>query len=134
MLNKAQIIGYLGKDPEIKYLPSGDMVASFTVATNERYKDKTGQLIDKTEWHNVTAFSYLAEIIKKYLKKGSLIYVEGKINTKKWQDSNGNDRYSTGIIAKVMKILPKNDGLKLDGNHKAQENGDKSNVFDDIPF
>lgn len=106
MLNKAQIIGRVGRDPEMRYSNTGEPIASFSVATSERYKDKaTGNAVEKTEWHNVTAFKRLADIIGEYVKKGSLVYIEGKLNTRKWQDKDGQDRYTTGIVANEMKML-----------------------------
>lgn len=105
-LNKAIIIGHLGKDPETRYLPGGEAVCNFTVATSETWKDKTtGEKKEQTEWHRVSAFGKLAEICSQYLKKGSLVYVEGRIQTRKWQDKEGQDRYTTEIKADGMKML-----------------------------
>lgn len=106
MLNKVQLIGRVGADPELKFLPSGDAVANFTMATSEKYTDKNGEKQDATEWHRITCFRRLAEICGEYLKKGALIYVEGKIKTTKYQDkTTGADRYSTDIIIDKMKML-----------------------------
>lgn len=127
MLNKAQIIGRVGRDPEMRYSTTGEPIASFSVATSERYKDKaTGNAVEKTEWHNVTAFKRLADIIGEYVKKGSLVYIEGKLNTRKWQDKDGQDRYTTGIVANEMKMLSSRGDAK-----PASEQPD---VDDDIPF
>jgi single-strand DNA-binding protein len=104
-VNKVILIGHLGKDPEVRYLPSGEAVANLTLATSETWKDKTGEKQEKTEWHNVVFFKRLAEIVGEYLKKGSLIYVEGRITTEKWQDKEGKDRYTTKIVANEMKML-----------------------------
>jgi single-strand DNA-binding protein len=105
MLNKVQIIGRVGKDPEVRYSTNGDAMANFTVATSERYKDKqTGEAVEKTEWHNVSAFRRLGEIVGEYVKKGSLIYIEGKIQTRKY-DKDGVTHYATGIVASEMKML-----------------------------
>jgi single-strand DNA-binding protein len=104
-VNKATLIGHLGKDPEVRYLPSGEAVANVTLATSETWKDKSGEKQEKTEWHNVVFFKRLAEIVGEYLKKGSLIYVEGRITTEKWQDKEGKDRYTTKIVASEMKML-----------------------------
>lgn len=124
MLNKSQIIGRVGRDPEMRYSSTGEPIASFSVATSERYKEKaTGNAVEKTEWHNVSAFKRLAEIIGEYVKKGSLLYIEGKLVTRKWQDKDGQDRYSTGIVANEMKILSSR------GEQKQQ-----AEPTDEIPF
>lgn len=105
-LNKVILIGNLGRDPESRYLPSGGAVCNFSIATTERYKDKSGQQQEKTEWHNIVMYNKLAEIAQQYLKKGSSVYVEGRLQTRKWQDKNtGADRYSTEIIADQMQML-----------------------------
>jgi single-strand DNA-binding protein len=105
-INKAIIVGTLGKDPETRYMPSGGAVTSIAVATNENWTDKqTGQKQERTEWHNVTFFGRLAEIAGEYLKKGSQVYIEGSLRTEKWQDKQGNDRYTTKIIANEMQML-----------------------------
>ena len=105
MVNKAIIIGNLGGDPEIRYTQSGAQVATFNVATTERWKGQDGQMQESTEWHRIVAWSRLAEICGEYLHKGSKVYIEGKIQTRKWQDQNGNDRFTTEIIAREMKML-----------------------------
>ncbi len=105
-INKAIIVGTLGKDPETRYMPSGGAVTSIAVATNENWTDKqTGQKQERTEWHNITFFGRLAEIAGEYLKKGSQVYIEGSLRTEKWQDKQGNDRYTTKIIANEMQML-----------------------------
>lgn len=104
-VNKAILIGHLGKDPEVRYMPNGEAVANVTLATSETWKDKTGEKQEKTEWHNIVFFKRLAEIAGQYLKKGSLIYVEGRITTEKWQTKEGQDRYTTKIVANEMKML-----------------------------
>ena len=105
-VNKAILIGNLGKDPELKFLPSGQPVANFSIATSEKWKDKsTGETKEQTEWHNIIMFGKLAEIAGQYLKKGSSVFVEGRLQTRKWQDKNGQDRYTTEIIANEMKML-----------------------------
>ena len=104
-VNKAILIGHLGKDPEVRYMPSGEAVANVTLATSETWKDKSGVKQEKTEWHNIVFFKRLAEIVGEYLKKGSLIYVEGRITTEKWTDKEGKDRYTTKIVANEMKML-----------------------------
>jgi len=105
-VNKVILVGNLGKDPEVRYMPNGGAVANVTVATSEQWKDKqTGEQKERTEWHNVVFYQRLAEIVGEYLKKGSQIYVEGSLRTRKWQDKNGNDRYTTEIIASEMQML-----------------------------
>ncbi|MBA3008437.1 MAG: single-stranded DNA-binding protein [Proteobacteria bacterium] len=105
MLNKVMLIGHLGKDPEIRATQSGTSVVTFTMATTERWKDKDGQMQEITEWHRVVAWRKLAEICGNYLHKGSKVYIEGKLQTRKWQDQNGNDKYTTEIVANEMKML-----------------------------
>ncbi|MEK7898091.1 single-stranded DNA-binding protein [Burkholderia contaminans] len=105
-VNKVIIVGNLGADPEVRYLPSGDAVANVRVATTDRYKDKaSGDFKEMTEWHRISFFGRLAEIASEYLKKGSSIYVEGRIRTRKWQGQDGQDRYSTEIVADQMQML-----------------------------
>jgi single-strand DNA-binding protein len=105
MINKVILIGNLGADPEIRYTQDGTPAASFTVATTERWKGKDGQMQEQTEWHRVTAWRRLAEICGEYLSKGSRVYIEGKLQTRKWKDQSGNDRYTTEIVAREMKML-----------------------------
>lgn len=105
-LNKVLLIGNLGRDPENRYLPSGGAVCNFSIATTDRFTDKAGQKQERTEWHNIVMYGKLAEIAAQYLKKGSAVYVEGRLQTRKWQDKNtGADRYSTEIIADQMQML-----------------------------
>ena len=105
-VNKVIIVGNVGNDPETKYMPSGSAVTNLSVATNESWKDKqTGEQKDRTEWHRVAMFGRLAEIAAEYLRKGSQVYIEGKLRTRKWQDKQGNDRYSTEVIADEMQML-----------------------------
>ena len=104
MLNKIQIIGHLGRDPETRET-SGGVVANVNVATTERWNNKSGEKQERTEWHRCVFFGRLAEIVNEYLKKGALVYVEGRIETNKWQDKDGNDRYTTQIVAREMKML-----------------------------
>lgn len=105
-INKVIIVGNLGNDPDTKYMPSGSAVTNLTVATNESWKDKaSGEQKERTEWHKVAMFGRLAEISAEYLRKGSQVYIEGKLRTRKWQDKQGNDRYSTEIIADEMQML-----------------------------
>src|SRR5438128_1230769 len=105
-VNKVILVGNLGADPETKYLPSGDAVTNIRVATTDRWKDKaSGEMKEATEWHRIAFFGRLAEIAGEYLKKGSQVYVEGRIRTRKWQDKEGQDRYSTEIVADTMQML-----------------------------
>ena len=105
-INKVIIVGNLGQDPDTRYMPSGAAVTNFTVATNESWKDKqTGEQKERTEWHKVAMFGRLAEIAAEYLRKGSQVYVEGKLRTRKWQGQDGQDRYTTEIIADEMQML-----------------------------
>src|SRR5687768_6035393 len=104
-VNKVILIGNLGADPELRYLPSGDAVTNISVATTDTWKDKSGEKQEHTEWHRVAFFGKTAEIAGEYLKKGSPVYVEGRIRTRKWQDKEGQDRYSTEIVADRMQLL-----------------------------
>lgn len=104
-LNKAMIIGRLGNDPDMRYLPSGEAVANLSIATSETWKDKDGNKKESTEWHRVSFFGKIAEVCGQYLKKGGLVYVEGKIQTRKWQDKEGQDRYTTEIRGERMQML-----------------------------
>jgi len=110
-VNKVIIVGNLGADPETRYLPSGEAVTNIRVATSERWKDKTsGEMKEATEWHRISFFGRLAEVAGEYLKKGSQVYVEGQLRTRKWQDKEGQDRYSTEIRADEMKMLGRKEG------------------------
>jgi single-strand DNA-binding protein len=105
-VNKVILVGNLGADPEVRYLPSGDAVANIRLATTDRYKDKaSGEMKEMTEWHRVSFFGRLAEIVNEYLKKGSSVFIEGRIRTRKWQAQDGTDRYSTEIVADQMQML-----------------------------
>ena len=110
-VNKVIIVGNLGADPETRYLPSGEAVANIRVATTDRWKDKaSGEMKEATEWHRISFFGRLAEVAGEYLKKGSQVYVEGQLRTRKWQDKEGQDRYSTEIRADVMQMLGRREG------------------------
>lgn len=113
-VNKVILVGNLGKAPEIRYMPNGDAVANITLATSESWKDKNGEKQEKTEWHRITFYRKLAEIVAEYLKKGASVYVEGRLETRKWTDKQGVDRYTTEIIAEEMKML----GKKEDGGDR----------------
>ena len=105
-VNKVILVGNLGQDPEVKYMPSGQAVCNISIATTESWNDKTsGEKVEKTEWHRVVFFRRLAEIAGEYLRKGSQVYIEGRLQTRKWQDQSGNDRYTTEIVANDMQML-----------------------------
>lgn len=111
MLNKVTLIGRLGADPEVRYMPNGGAVTNIRLATTRRWKDRqTGDRRDETEWHRIVFFTRLAEIAGEYLKKGSLVYIEGRIRTQKWQDQSGQDRYTTEIVAEQMQMLDSRSG------------------------
>ncbi len=132
MKNLVILIGNLGDDPTVRYTQSGAPVASFRVATTERWKGQDGQMQESTEWHSCNAWGKLAEICGKYLQKGSKVYVEGSINTRKWQDKSGNDRYSTEIKVREMKMLDSRGGGDRSGS--AGADGSAPPMGDDVPF
>lgn len=146
-VNKVILIGNLGQDPDTKYMPSGSAVTNLRIATTESFKDReTGQQQERTEWHSVAMFGRLAEIAGEYLKKGSQVYVEGRLRTRKWQDRDGNDRYTTEIIADQMQMLGGRGGGGMGGSAPASTSGGRTerpkddtpgpdDTFDDdIPF
>lgn len=145
MLNKVTLIGRLGSDPEVRYMPAGGAVTNVSLATSRRWKDRnTGERREETEWHRIIFFNRLAEVVGEFLKKGSQVYVEGRIQTNKWQDKDGKDRYTTEIIADQMQMLgSKNEGEargnEAEGSVGTPEISDftvASNDFfdDDVPF
>lgn len=120
-VNKVILVGNLGRDPETRYMPNGDAVTNIAVATTETWKDKnSGEKKEQTEWHRITFYRKLAEVVGQYLSKGSAIYVEGKLQTRKWTDKDGIDRYTTEIIAESMQML----GSKNSGGNQAQDDDD----------
>lgn len=143
-LNKAMIIGRLGQDPDVRYTQSNTAVANMSVATSERYKDKQGEWKERTEWHRVVAWGRTAEICQEYLKKGSLVYFEGPIQTNKWEDKDGNTRYTTEIKALTMQMLDSkgSNGGEMasqpDNSQPVSSNVDLSknieDIDDDLPF
>src|SRR5699024_2554979 len=140
-LNKAMIIGRLGQDPDVRYTQSNTAVANMSIATSERYKDKSGEWKENTEWHRVVAWGRTAEICQEYLKKGSQVYIEGPIQTRKWDDKNGNTRYTTEIKALTMTMLDSKGSSRGNGggssaNEPVDSNVDLSddNIDDDLPF
>ena len=151
-VNKAILIGNLGKDPEVRYMPSGEAIANITLATTDTWKDKSGEKQERTEWHRVSFFGRQAEVVGEYLKKGSQIYVEGRIQTRKWQDKEGQDRYTTEIVADRMQMLGSRSGQgdasgreRSAGTHESapagegksgakKPEGQFADMDDDIPF
>jgi single-strand DNA-binding protein len=141
-INKVILVGHLGQDPEVKYMPSGTAVANISIATTESWKDKgTGEKQEKTEWHRVVFFARLAEVVGEYLRKGSQIYVEGRLQTRKWQDKNGQERQTTEIIAGEMQMLGGRTGNSEATNEYRQASGGTASAGgrddgfdDDIPF
>lgn len=131
MLNKVILIGRLGRDPETRYMPNGEAVCNFSVATSEKYTDKNGQRQEATEWHNVTMYRKLAEIAGQYLKQGSQVYIEGKIKSRKYTDKNGVERTAYDIIANELKMLGGNAQTPAQKPQQAQEQDD---ISDDVPF
>jgi single-strand DNA-binding protein len=137
-INKVILVGNLGADPETRYMPSGSAVTNLRIATSETWKDKqSGEQQERTEWHRVAMFGRLAEIASEYLRKGSQVYVEGSLRTRKWQDKDGNDRWTTEIIANEMQML----GGRADASAPARsapaavaEAGAPDEFDDDIPF
>jgi single-strand DNA-binding protein len=137
-LNKVLIIGNLGNDPEIKYTQSGSPVANLSIATSERWKDKnSGEQKEQVEWHRVVLFSRLAEIAEQYLKKGSKVFIEGKLQTRDWEDSEGKKRYTTEIIAREMSMLDSRqsaDNSQQPRSDSTAEGKSDENFEEDIPF
>ena len=145
MINKVILIGNLGRDPEVRRLESGAAVAKFSVATSESYKDKNDEWQKTTEWHDVVCWRNLAERVERDLKKGSLVYVEGKLTHRKWQDKEGNDRYTTEVLANTFRMMEKRDASTYQGgsNMPNQEPEAKATTpatpaaaegDDDLPF
>jgi single-strand DNA-binding protein len=144
-VNKAIIVGNLGADPEVRTLESGAKVATIRVATTERYKDRDGNQQENTEWHNIVLWRGLADITERYLKKGRQVYIEGRLKTRKWTDQNGNDRYTTEIVAQEMTLLGGAPGQQ-DGQQSAPSTTGATNmasepaqapigdIDDDLPF
>jgi single-strand DNA-binding protein len=153
-VNKVILIGNLGRDPETRYMPEGGAITNISIATTEKWKDKNGEMQEKTEWHRVAFFGKLAEIAGEYLKKGSQVYVEGRLQTRKWQDKDGADKYTTEIVANVMQMLGSRQGMgggdregaaperagaaaggaKPQGKPAAKSGGKFDDFEDDIPF
>jgi len=138
MVNKAILIGRLGRDPEVRVTPEGTMVTSFTLATDEQWKDKNGEKVQRTEWHRIVTWGKLADICGQYLVKGKLVYIEGRIQTRSWEDKEGMKRSTTEIIASDMKMLDSRGQSKADGPayeaNAANQANDPNGPIDDVPF
>jgi single-strand DNA-binding protein len=138
MVNKAILIGRLGKDPEVRYKPDGTMVTNFNLATDEQWKDKSGEKVQKTEWHRIVTFGKLAEICGNYLVKGKLVFVEGRIQTRSWEDKDGVKRFTTEIIASNMQMLDSKGQSKSDNSTSdtaaVSSHHDGNIPVDDVPF
>jgi len=132
-VNKVILIGNLGKDPEVKYLESGIAVANITLATTENYKNKEGEKVSQTVWHDIVLWRGLAEIAEKYLKKGSSVYIEGKIRNRKWEDKEGITRYKNEILADNMTMLGSRPSNEKSTENESQ-NQENPNGLDDLPF
>lgn len=135
-LNKCMLIGHIGNEPEIRTLNNNEKVASFRLATTERYKDRNGEVKENTEWHQVTAWGKLADIVEKFVKKGSPLYVEGKIITRKWTDKEGNDRFTTEIRAEGIQILGKREttATRQEESPALKALKEEDNPEQDLPF
>jgi single-strand DNA-binding protein len=126
-INKVILIGNLGRDPETRYMPDGGAITNISIATTDKWKDKAGEMQEKTEWHRVAFFGKLAEIAGEYLKKGSQVYVEGRLQTRKWQDKDGQDKYTTEIVANVMQMLGSRQGMGGGGGAE-RDSGDRESA------
>jgi len=135
-VNKVILIGNLGKDPEVRYLDSGVAVANFSLATTENYKNKEGERVSQTEWHNIVLWRGLAEVAEKWLKKGSSVYIEGKIRNRRWEDKEGNTRYTTEILGDNMTMLGKKEDSSAEKTKTTpeQESIPQEEKGDDLPF
>ena len=137
MLNRVMIIGRLGADPELRYTQAGQPICSLRVATDESYTDKDGNRVERTEWHSVVAFGKTADHCNQFLRKGSLVYVEGKLSTRKWQDQKGQDRYTTEIRADRVQFLEKRENGPQKPAQRQERSKAQATVMDDmdtIPF
>lgn len=133
-VNKVILVGNLGNDPEVRYMPNGNAVANLSLATSESWKDQQGQQQERTEWHRVTMYRRLAEIAGEYLKKGSQIYIEGKLQTRKWQDQQGNDKYTTEVIADQLQMLGgRSEGAQGGSYNKPQGQNNPNQGYQKMP-
>lgn len=128
-VNKVILVGNLGKDPEVRHLDNGRAVANFPLATSETYKNKQGERVTNTEWHNVVLWTPLAEIAERFLKKGGQVYIEGKITTRSWDDQDGNKRYTTEVVGREITLL----GSKEGGNSGASDSGNNASNTSESP-
>lgn len=133
-VNKVILVGNVGIDPEIRYLEGGTAVASLRLATSETYKNKSGERITQTEWHNIVLWRGLAEITEKYVKKGMQLYIEGRLRTRSWDDKEGNKRYTTEVVADAMKMLSRKEDDNTQSAGKQQGNVPDVEEPDDLPF
>ena len=133
-VNKVMLIGNLGKDPEVRHLDNGVAVANFSLATTENYKNKEGERVSQTEWHNIVLWRGLAEVAEKYLKKGASVYIEGKIKNRKWEDKEGNTRYNTEILADNMTMLGSKSTSESAAVPTTSEQEPAADTADDLPF
>lgn len=131
-VNKVILMGNLGRDPEVRFMPNGDAVCNFSIATTDSWKDKAGERQEKTEWHNIVMYRRLAEIAGEYLKKGRPVYLEGRLQTRKWQTKEGQDRYTTEVIADSMQMLGGRDGVPAQESQTSSQL-DNKNEFDQTP-
>ena len=135
-VNKVILVGNLGKDPEVRYLDNGVAVANFSLATTENYKNKQGERVSQTEWHNIVFWRGLAEVAEKYLKKGDSVYVEGKLRTRRWEDKEGNAKYTTEILADNMTMLGNKRSTTSEelSNTNGSDISNANETEDDLPF
>lgn len=131
-VNKVILMGNLGRDPEVRFMPNGDAVCNFSIATTDSWKDKAGERQEKTEWHNIVMYRRLAEIAGEYLKKGRPVYLEGRLQTRKWQTKEGQDRYTTEIIADSMQMLGGRDGAPAQDSQPSPQ-PEAKDEFDQTP-
>lgn len=141
MVNKVILIGRLGADPEVRYTQDGTMVTNFNLATDEQWKDKNGEKVQKTEWHRIVTFRKLAEICGNYLAKGRLVYIDGRLQTRAWDDKDGNKRYTTEIVASNMQMLERKEQVPTSRDYQSERQGngvpspaESTMPEDDVPF
>ena len=133
-VNKVILIGRLGKDPDMRYTPSGTAVANFSLATNSAFKDSDGNWNDKTEWHNIVTFGRTAEIAGEYLKKGKLVYIDGRLQTSSWEDQNGQKRYKTEVVASELQLIgPRGEGESSSESVEASESAEETPAPENTP-
>ena len=138
-VNKVILVGHLGRDPEVRYMPDGNAISNISIATSETWKDKSGEKQEKTEWHRIIFFSKLAEIAGEYLKKGSQVYIEGRLQTRKWEDKDGQEKYTTEIVADRLQMLGSRERQSDEAPRPRQQapkqsKGSFDDFEDDIPF